>query len=90
MLLEELSLNSVVHYFYITMIYLNYMFKIASIIQSHGCETRKFNVNCAVTSSIHCAASVMISCCYWNANTYYPELIIQYGKRLYENKSSLN
>ena len=59
----------------------------STLFQSHASETRKFNVSCVVAIySLH--YSVMKSCSYWNSNTLCN--VIQYGKRLYENLSSLN
>ena len=93
-LLEVSSLNSLVHYF--QSIHNNDIFELkgvninkvqnSTLFQSHACETRKFNVSCAVAVYSLCY-SVIKSCSYWNSNTLSD--VIQYGKRLYEN-SSLN
>ena len=94
-LLEVSSLNSLVHYF--QSIHNNDIFELkgvtidkgqnSTLFQSHACETRRFNVSCAVAIYSLCY-SVMKSCNYWNSNTL--SNVIQYGKRLYENPSSLN
>ena len=94
MLLEVSSLNNLVHYF--QSINNNDIFELkgvnfskvqnSTLFQSHACETRKFNVSCAVAVYSLCY-SVIKSCSYWNSNTLSD--VIQYGKRLYEN-SSLN
>ena len=96
-LLEVLSLNSLVHYFQsiynddifdLKGVKMNKVWKYYStLFQSHACETRKFNVNCAVSIYWLCYC-VMKSCSYWNWNTL--SNAIQYVKRLYENLSSLN
>ena len=93
-LLEVSSLNSLVHYF--QSIHNDDIFELkgvninkvqnSTLFQSHACETRKFNVSCAVAVYSLCY-SVIKSCSYWNSNTLSD--VIQYGKRLYEN-SSLN
>ena len=94
MLLEVSSLNSLVHYF--QSIHNNDLFELkgvkinkvqnSTLFQSHACETRKFNLSCAVAIYSLCY-SVMKSCSYWNS--YALSNVIQYGKRLYENVSSL-
>lgn len=62
-------------------------FKIVPFLRvMHACETRKFNVSCAVAVYSPCY-SVIKSCSYWNSNTL--SNVIQYGKGLYEN-SCLN
>ena len=93
-LLEVSSLNSLVHYF--QSIHNDDIFELkevninkvqnSTLFQSHACETRKFNMSCAMTVYSLCY-SVIKSCSYWNSNTLSD--VIQYGKRLYEN-SSLN
>ena len=73
---EVSSLNSLVHYF--QSIRKDDMFELkvvkinkvqnSTLFQSHACETRKFNVSCAVAIYSLCY-SVMKSCSYWNSNT---------------------
>ena len=93
-LLEVSSLNSLVHYFQNIH---NDIFELkgvkinkaqnSNLFQSHACKTKKFNMSCAVTIYSLCC-SVMKSCSYWNSNTL--SNVMQYGKRLFENLSSLN
>ena len=94
MLLEVSLLNSLLYYF--QSINNNDIIELKGVninkvqnntlFQSHACETRKFNVSCAVAVYSLCY-SVIKSCSYWNSNTL--SGVIQYGKRLYKN-SSLN
>ena len=93
-LLEVSSLNSLVHYF--QSIHNNDIFELnwvkvnkvqnSTLFQSHACETRKFNVSCAVAIYSLCY-SVVKSCSYRNSSTL--SNVIQYGKTLYENLSSI-
>ena len=74
-LLEVSSLNNLVHYF--QSINNNDIFELkgvnfskvqnSTLFQSHACETRKFNVSCAVAVYSLCY-SVIKSCSYWNSN----------------------
>ena len=74
-LLEVSSLNSLVHYF--QSIHDNDIFELkgvnsnkvqnSTLFQSHACETRKFNVSCAVAGYSLCY-SVIKSFSYWNSN----------------------
>ena len=94
-MLLEVSLNSLVRYFH--SIHNNDLFELkgvqinevqnSTLFQSHACEIRKLNVSCAV-AIYSLRYSVMKSCSYWNSNIL--SNVIQYGKRLYENLSSLN
>ena len=75
-LLEVSSLNSLVHYF--QSIHNDDIFELkevninkvqnSTLFQSHACETRKFNMSCAMTVYSLCY-SVIKSCSYWNSNT---------------------
>ena len=77
-LLEVSLLNSLVHYF--QSIHHSDIFELegvklnkvqnSTLFQGHACETRKFNVSCAVAINSLCY-NVMKSCSYWNLNTSY-------------------